>query len=201
MWRPTQKLIAKINGIMFPPRDFEADLSGRLHGARTVVAQGVLDDAAAARVTQALLLLASASEDDVRVLFALHGKHLGPALAVHDVVSTMTPRVQMIATGRVAGAGVVAFCAAPIEDRTCLPMARFHLHALQASGPNTAHSFSHSAAADADRQLARAYDIIASATEAPRARVEEDVQRGLVLDAREAETYGLVARLTMRGEL
>ncbi len=186
---------------MFPPHNFEANLSGRLHGARTVVAQGVLDDAAAARVTQALLLLASASEDDVRVLFALHGKQLGPAFAVHDMVSTMTPRVQMIATGRVAGAGVVAFCAAPIEDRTCLPMARFHLHALRASSPSSVHSSSQSAAADAERQRMRAYDVIASATGVPRARVEEDVRRGLVLDAREAETYGLVSRLTMRGEL
>lgn len=186
---------------MLPPHDFGADLAGQLHGARTVMAHGLLDESMAGRVTQELLLLASTSDDDVRVLFALHGNQLDPAFTVHDVVTTITPRVHLIATGRVAGAGVVAFCAAPLEDRTCLPMARFHLHALRASTPNSAHSISASTVSDADRQRTRAYEIIASATGMSPSRVEDDVRGGLVLDAREAETYGLVSRLTMRGEL
>jgi len=186
---------------MLPPRDFGDNLTGRLHGARTVMAQGALDEAMASRITQELILLASNSDEDVRVLCALHGDQLDPAFTVHDVVSTIAPRVHMVATGRVTGAGVVAFCAVPVEDRTCLPMARFHLHAFQASSQSRAHSLSESLGADAEQRRERAHTIIASATGMPLARVEDDVQDGSLLDAREAETYGLVSRLAMRGEL
>lgn len=175
-------------------------MAGRLHGARTVMAHGALDESGASRVTQELLALAAASDDDVRMLFAMHGDPLDPALSVHDVVSTITPRVHMIATGRVAGSGIVAFCAAPLDDRTCLPMARFHLHAFRATSRGAAEHLA-GAADETAKQSAKARDIIAEATEMPVSRIEEDLQQGLWLDAREAETYGLVSRITMRGEL
>lgn len=165
------------------------------------MARGALDEAMGSRITQELILLASDSDEDVRVLCALYGDQLDPAFAVHDVVSTIAPRVHMIGTGRIAGAGVVVFCAVPVEDRTCFPMARFHLHAFQAPLQSRAYSLSESLAADAERQRARAYTIIASATGMPLTRIEDDVQDGLMLEAREAETYGLVSRLTTRGEL
>jgi ATP-dependent protease ClpP protease subunit len=164
------------------------------------MAHGRLDETGAGRVAQELLALAAASDDDVRVLIAMHGRELDPAFTVHDVVSTIMPRVHMIATGRVAGAGVVAFCGVPLDDRTCLPMARFHLHDFHASAHGPAGSLSR-AAGEADEQLTRARDVIAAATGLPTARIEEDIRQGLHLDAREAETYGPVSRLTMRGEL
>ena len=185
---------------MFPPHGFGAELAGRLHGARTVMAHGQLDEAGAGRVSQELLALAAASDEDVRVLFAMHGDQLDPAFTVYDVASTIIPRVHMIATGRVAGSGVVAFCAAPFETRTCLPMAHFHLHDFRASARGSASQLV-GAADDAEEQFARARDIIAVATELPSSRIEDDLRQGLQLDAREAETYGLVSRLTMRGEV
>ena len=185
---------------MFPPHGFGAELAGRLHGARTVIAHGRLDEANVGHVTQELLALAAASDDDVRMLFAMHGDRLDSAFTVYDVVSTIIPRVHMVATGRVAGAGVVAFCAASFEDRTCLPMARFHLHDFRASAHGSAGQLV-GAAEDTAEQFARARDILAAATDLPPNRVEDDLRQGLQLDAREAETYGLVSRLTMRGEL
>jgi ATP-dependent Clp protease protease subunit len=184
----------------FPPDGFGASMEGRLHGARTVMANGPLDATRAGRVTQELLALAASSDDDVRLLFAMHGDHLDPAFTVYDVVKTIRPRVKMIATGRVAGSGVVVFCASPLEDRTCLPMARFHLHAFRAPERGEASRLT-GAAEEAVRQSNQARDIIAEATGLPPARIEEDLRRGTQLDAREAETYGLVARLSMRGEL
>jgi ATP-dependent Clp protease protease subunit len=183
-----------------PPDGFGADMAGRLHGRRTVMANGRLDAERAGQVTQELLALAAASDDDVRLLFAMHGDQLDPAFTVYDVVRTIEPRVRIIATGRVAGSGVVAFCASPLEDRTCLPMARFHLHAFRASGRGGADRLA-STAEEAAQQFARARDVVAEATGLPPARIEEDLRHGTQLDAREAETYGLVARLTMRGEL
>lgn len=179
--------------------DFDAVGGNPLYGGRTIQARGRLDAQQVEQVTEELLALAAASDDDVRVLFALHGDRLEPALALHDVVATMTPRVHLIATGRVAGAGVVVFCAVPLADRTCLPMARFHLHEARVpdAGPVGIQAMAEEAAA----QAVQMRDIIAAATDMPPARVAEDLRRGMWLDAREAETYGLVGRLTMRGEL
>jgi len=184
----------------FPPHGFSNEMAGRLHGARTILANGLLDESGAGRVTQELLALAAASDDDVRVLFAMHGDQLDPAFSVYDVISTITPRVHMIATGRVAGAGIVAFCAAPLDDRTGLPMARFHLHAFRAASRGSADHLAR-AADESAHQSGKARALIAEATDLPAARIEEDLQQGLWLDAREAETYGLVSRITMRGEL
>lgn len=186
----------------FPPLgDFGSDeMARRLYGARTVVASGVLDDARAGQITGELLALAADSDDDVRVLCSLQGDRLEPALGLYDLVATLTPRVHMIGAGRTAGAGVVVFCAADYEDRTCLPMARFHLHDVQVQVSGAAARLEDEAEAAA-QQFKRARDVIARATDLPPNRVEEDLRRGLWLDAREAENYGLVSRLTMRGEL
>lgn len=56
-------------------------------------------------------------------------------------------------------------------------------------------------AQDVEAQRARACDIIAAATDMPMGRVEEALRTGCTLDARDAETYGLVAQITERGEL
>lgn len=184
----------------FPPGGFDDELSRRMYGARTVVASGELDDALAGRITRELLALAAESDDDVRVLCSLQGDRLEPAFSLYDVVTSLTPRVQMIGTGRVAGTGVVVFCAADYEHRTCLPMARFHLHDVRAEVRGNTADLEGEAGA-AVQQFERARDLIAQATDVPPERVEEDLRRGLWLDAREAETYGLVSRLTRRGEL
>lgn len=184
----------------FPPGNFDGEMARRMYGARTVVAGGVLDDARAGRVTRELLALAASSDDDVRILFSLRGDDLEPAFTLYDVVATLRPHVQMIGTGRVAGSGVVAFCAADYADRTCLPTARFHLHDFRVRVRDRIARLEDEADAAA-RQFEKARDLIARATELPSARIEEDLRRGLWLEAREAETYGLVARLTMRGEL
>lgn len=163
------------------------------------MATGQLDDAGANRIVQEVLSLAAASDDAIRVLFAMHGDELDPAFAVYDVVSTVSPRIHMVATGRVAGAGVVAFCGVPIDDRTCLPMARFHLHEFRFSTRNGSRA--REAAQDATEQRKRVCDLLSEATGMPPSRIDEDLHVGCQLDAREAETYGLVSRLTMRGEL
>lgn len=183
-----------------PPHGSGDEMAGRRHGARTIIANGPLDEIGAGRVVQELLALAAASDEDVRALFAMHGDALDPAFSIYDVVSTIPPRVHMIATGRVAGAGIVAFCAAPLDGRTCLPMARFHLHAFRARSRGSADHLA-SAGDETTQQSAKARDIIAEAADLPASRIEEDLQEGCWLDAREAETYGLVSRITMRGEL
>ena len=183
-----------------PPGGFNEELARRLYGARTVVASGALDDALAGRITQELLSFAAESDDDVRFLCSLQGDHLEPAFSLHDVVATITPRVHMIGAGRVAGSGVLVFCAVDVEDRTCLPMARFHLHDFRAAARGNPARLADDAR-NAAQQFERARNLIAEATDLPAERVEEDLRRGMWLDAREAETYGLVSRLTQRGEL
>jgi ATP-dependent protease ClpP protease subunit len=79
-------------------------------------------------------------------------------------------------------------------------MARFHLHAFRAASRGSADHLAR-AADESAHQSAKARALIAEATDLPAARIEEDLQQGLWLDAREAETYGLVSRITMRGEL
>lgn len=184
----------------FSSGGFNEEMARRLYGARTVVASGMLDDALSGRLSGELLALANESDEDVRVLCSLQGDRLEPAFALCDLVQAVSPRVHMIGAGRVAGAGVVVFCAADFEDRTCLPMARFHLHDFQTEVWGRAARIEADAEAAA-QQFERARDLIAQAADLPPERVTEDLRRGLWLDAREAENYGLVSRLTMRGEL
>jgi ATP-dependent Clp protease protease subunit len=183
---------------MFP--DDDADPLGRLRAGlerqaletRTVLAFGELTPALAHSVAQQLVLLAARSAEPIRLLVNAHGGQAESGQALFDLIQSLSPRIETIATGAVSEAGLLAFLGAPRLWRYCLPHARFRLRApaYAATGGDLAAE-----AGQAARQRQRFAEILAGQTGQPLARALADLERGPWLEAGEAAAYGLVAQV------
>lgn len=174
---------------------FSDALTGRLMEQRTLVLHEALSDGLVARVTEQLAVLSTESRDPVRVLLSLWGREATPGLALHDAFRSAGARVAAVATGRVSGAGIVAFCGA--DERLCLPGARFRLQ------EPTGAADGRSLVADAEKTAAerkRMIHLLAEAAGQTAERVERDLEESAAFTAEEAVRYGLAGRIVERAE-
>jgi ATP-dependent Clp protease protease subunit len=104
------------------------------------------------------------------------------------------PRVKILGTGWVASAGALIYCAAPCEDRFCLPNTRFLLHEPR-GGVGGAASDVEIQAREIIRMRERLNKIFAAATGQPIERIKEDTDRDYWMMAEEAKAYGLVGKI------
>jgi ATP-dependent Clp protease, protease subunit len=102
-------------------------LAGQVLETRTILMFGEFTPALAQRVSQQLLLLASRSSDDIKLLVNAQGGQASDGEALFDLLRGVEPRVLVIGAGAVAGAPALAFVAPPRAERFCLPHARFSL--------------------------------------------------------------------------
>lgn len=184
-------MVASGNGFTdLPPSSFADALAGQLMEERTLVIREALTDALVARVTEQLAVLAADSGEPINVLLGLWGRAAAPGLALHDAFQSTGVPVRAVATGRVSGAGVVAFCGA--GERYCLPGTRFRLAEPTgaASGPSLAAD-AEEIAGDRKRMIA----LLGQATGQKPERIERDLEQRAAFTAEEAVRYGLAARV------
>ncbi len=184
----------------FSAGSFASELAGRLFEARTVLLSGPINEASAARVTGQLTALAAASGEAIKVVInAQRGDHAS-GLVLYDAIRYIAPRVRLVGSGRVGGAGTLVFVSAPKEDRYCLPNAHFLLSAPAGTARGNAQEMT-VAAEQMAHLRARMHQILARQTGQPRERIEADLRRGdLWLTAEEAEAYGLVGHVVERAD-
>lgn len=165
---------------------------------RTVLVFGEVT-AELARATVGQLLALSATGDDPIIVIVSQGGHVEAGDTIFDTIRFIRPQVKMVASGWVASAGALIYCAAPRERRFALPNTRFLLH--QPSGGmqgNTAEI--EVEVAQIVRMRKRLEGLFAEATGHSVDRIARDTERNHWMNSEEAREYGLVGQIIEHAE-
>jgi ATP-dependent Clp protease protease subunit len=172
-----------------PQAGWQDRLYERLLERRIVLATGVLDDAAATRLSAQLLTLDAEGDGPIRLEVQNLRAELTAALAVMGVIDVVRAEIQAFASGETGGPalGVLASC----PRRLAYPNASFTL-----AEPRLWFSGTATAVSAREQQSRRMVDSlvyrIAEAAGRDADDVREDARRGRVLTVAEAIGYGLI---------
>jgi ATP-dependent Clp protease, protease subunit len=172
-----------------PHAGWQDKLFERLLEQRIVLASGVLDDAAATRLSAQLLTLDAEGDGPVRLELQNLRADLSAVLTLMGVLDVLRAEVHAFASGETGGAalGLLASC----PRRLAYPNASFTL-----SEPRVGFGGTVSAVSGYEQQARRMTDSlfyrIAEATGHDAEDVREDARRGRVLTVAEAIGYGLI---------
>jgi ATP-dependent Clp protease protease subunit len=180
-----------------PHAGWQDSLSERLLEQRIVLASGVLDEAAATRLSAQLLTLDAEGDGPVRLELQNLQAELGAVLTLMGVLDVVRAEVRAFAGGETGGPalGVLASC----PRRLAYPNASFTL-----SEPRLRFGGTVTAVTAREQQARRMTDSlfyrIAEATGRDAEDIRADARRGRVLTVAEAIGYGLIhERAARRG--
>src|SRR4029077_16103379 len=172
-----------------PHAGWQDTLYERLLEQRIVLASGVLDDAAATRLSAQLLTLDAEGTGPIRLELQNLQAELPAALTVVGVLDVIRAEIQAFASGETGGAalGVLASC----PRRAAYPNASFTLSEpkLQFGGTVTAVTAREQ---QARRMVDSLFYRIAEAAGRDAGEIREDARRGRTFTAAEAIGYGLI---------
>jgi ATP-dependent Clp protease protease subunit len=183
--------------------DFHSQLSRRLLDARTIVVNEPLTTAAAGPVTEQLTVLAAESDQPIQIMMSnAPGGEVEAGLSVYDLIRSLDAPVTVLGSGRIAGAGVLAFVGPVADRRFALPHARFRFEEpTEAVAPGAASALEQEAEAAAARRE-RIVALLAAATGQSADRIEADLTAQRTFEAEAAADYGLIRRVVQsRSEL
>lgn len=168
------------------------DIYSRLLKERIIFLGSVIDDNVANLVmAQMLHLEAEDPEKDIQLYINSPGGVVTAALAVYDTIQFIKSPVSTICIGQAASAAAVLLLAGEKKKRFSLPNSRVMLH--QPSGGISGTTIDveiHAREMVRIRQLLN--EVISKHTGQDIAKVEKDTERDFILDAREAQKYGII---------
>jgi ATP-dependent Clp protease protease subunit len=175
-------------------------LAGQALQTRTILMFGEVTPALAQSVSQQVLLLASRSPADIKLLVNAQGGQVSDGEALFDLLRGIGPRVLVIGAGAVAAAAALAFVAPPRSQRFCLPHARFSLSQRFGAGLPVGADLLAAATIQPmlDRiavQRKRIAALFARQLGQPVETMAQEIERQDWLDAEEALAHGLVERI------
>ena len=176
------------------PREPASFLDPKLFASRTVLIFGEVTTALAEATAARLLALAAAGNEPIRIVLHSPGGHVEAGDCVHDVIQFIEPEVRILGTGWVASAGALIYVAAERRNRFALPNTRFLLH-QPLGGVGGPASDVEIEARQISLMRERLNRIFADATGQPYERLVRDTDRNYWMNAEEAKSYGLVARI------
>ena len=172
-----------------PYAGWQDKLYERLLEQRIVLASGVLDDAAATRLSAQLLTLDAEGDGPIRLELQNLRSDLPAALTLMGVLDVVRAEIQAFASGETGGPalGVLASC----PRRLAYPNASFTL-----SEPRLRFAGTATAVSAHEQQASRMVDTLfyrlAEATGRDAEEIREDARHGRVLTVAEAIGYGLI---------
>jgi ATP-dependent Clp protease protease subunit len=180
-----------------PHLEWQDKIAERLLAKRIVLASGILDDAAASRLSAQLLTLDAEGDDPIRLELQNLRAELSGALTVMGVLDTVRVPVHAFASGETSGAalGVLASC----PRRCAYPNASFTLTEPRAQFGGTV-----TAVAEREQQVRRMTDSLyyrlAEATGREVDEIRDDARHNRSFTVAEALGYGLIQeRVTKPG--
>jgi ATP-dependent Clp protease, protease subunit len=174
-----------------PQADWQAKLAERLLARRIVLASGVLDDIAAARLSAQLLALDADGGEPVRLELENLRAELGPVITVMGILDVVQAPVQGCVSGELGGPALGLLACCPV--RTAYPNATLTLSEPRAHLTGTATMLS-TREQHMQRMLDTIYFKLAEVTGRPAEQIREDARQGRVLTAGQAVGYGLIQR-------
>jgi ATP-dependent Clp protease protease subunit len=172
-----------------PHAGWQEKLYERLLEQRIVLATGVLDDAAATRLSAQLLTLDAEGDGPIRLELQNLQSDLPAALTLMGILDVVRAEIQAFASGETGGPalGVLASC----PRRLAYPNASFTLSEPRLRFVGTATAVS-AHEEQAQRMVDSLFYRLAEATGRDAEDVREDARRGRVLTVAEAIGYGLI---------
>lgn len=184
------------SGPDLPNSNFRSQLNDRLLDARTIVINEALTAAVAGQVSEQLTVLEAESADPITVMMSnAPGGEGAAGLSTYDLIRSLTAPVTMLGSGRISGAGVLAFVGASADRRFALPHARFRFEEpkdVLEEGP--AADLEETARAAAERRE-RIVALLAAATGQSEEQIDRDLSAQRGFEAAEAAEYGLIQRV------
>ena len=188
--------VVEYSGSDRPASKFRSELNSRLLAERTIGLNEALTAGVAGEITEQLTVLDAESVAPIALLMShVPGGDVEVGLSIYDLIRSLAAPVVVLGSGRIAGAGILAFVGAPSRRRFALPHVRFRFEepadTFDAGG---AGDLAEKARAAADCR-GRVVSLLAAATGQSDDQIETDLSRRRAFEADEAVDYGLIERV------
>ena len=169
------------------------DIYSRMLKERIVFLTGPVDDTVAALATAQLLFLeAENPERDIWLYINSPGGSITAGMAIYDTMQFVKPDITTVCIGQAASMAAVLMAAGAKGKRYALPNSRFLLHQPSLSGLAGQATDIDIHAREILRMRSNLNVLLADHTGQTAERVERDVERDFILDAKQAKEYGLI---------
>ncbi len=143
-------------------------------------------------IAQLLFLEAENPEKDISIYINSPGGSITAGLAIYDTMQYVKPDIATICIGQAASMAAVLLAAGAKGKRYCLPNSRVLIHQplMHGLGGQAVEIDIH--ARDIMQMKTRLNQILANHTGQPLERIDRDTDRDYILQAPQAQEYGLV---------
>lgn len=169
------------------------DIYSRLLRDNIIFVGYPIDDAMANLITAQLLFLeAENPERDIWLYINSPGGSITAGMAIYDTMQFVKPDITTVCIGQAASMAAVLMAAGAKGKRYALPNSRFLLHQPSLSGLAGQATDIDIHAREILRMRSNLNVLLADHTGQTAERVERDVERDFILDAKQAKDYGLI---------
>jgi ATP-dependent Clp protease, protease subunit len=143
-------------------------------------------------IAQLLFLEAENPEKDISIYINSPGGSITAGMAIYDTMQYVKPDIATICIGQAASMAAVLLAAGAKGKRYCLPNSRVLIHQplMHGLGGQAIEIDIH--AKDIMQMKARLNAILANHTGQPIEKIDKDTDRDYILQANQAQEYGLV---------
>ena len=169
------------------------DIYSRLLRDNIIFIGTPIDDQIANLITAQMLFLdAEDPEKDVALYINSPGGSITAGMAVYDTIQFVRPQVATYCIGQAASMGALLLAAGAKGKRYALPNSRILLHEPSMSGLSGQATDIDIHAREILRMRAVINQLLAKHSGQSMERIEKDVNRDFIMDAEEAQAYGIV---------
>ncbi len=169
------------------------DIYSRLLRDNIIFIGSPIDDQIANLITAQMLFLdAEDPEKDIALYINSPGGSITAGMAVYDTIQFVRPQVATYCIGQAASMGALLLAAGAKGKRYALPNSRILLHEPSISGLSGQATDIDIHAREILRLRAAINKLLAKHTGQSMERIEKDVNRDFIMDAEEAQAYGIV---------
>ena len=154
--------------------------------------QPIDDNVSNLLIAQLLFLEAENPEKDISIYINSPGGSITAGLAIYDTMQYVKPDIATICIGQAASMAAVLLAAGAKGKRYCLPNSRVLIHQPLMHGLGGQATEIEIHAKDIIQMKARLNQILAHHTGQPVERIDKDTDRDYILQAPQAQEYGLV---------
>ncbi len=169
------------------------DIYSRLLRDNIIFTGTPIDDQIANLITAQMLFLdAEDPEKDIALYINSPGGSITAGMAVYDTIQFVRPQVATYCIGQAASMGALLLAAGAKGKRYALPNSRILLHEPSMSGLSGQATDIDIHAREILRMRAVINQLLAKHSGQSMERIEKDVNRDFIMDAEEAQAYGIV---------
>jgi ATP-dependent Clp protease protease subunit len=143
-------------------------------------------------IAQLLFLEAENPEKDISIYINSPGGSITAGMAIYDTMQYVKPDIATICIGQAASMAAVLLAAGAKGKRYCLPNSRVLIHQPLMHGLGGQATEIEIHARDIMQMKARLNAILANHTGQPIEKIDKDTDRDYILQAEQAQEYGLV---------